>query len=133
MKNNADIKDAIVNISIAYQMVKNEYAKQIFPHYSMSIHISDILLLFPYEKESMVYNVFSNILGSIKATSETISIMELGSNRKLIKEIEERRYTVSISEGRKILNIYSHAKTENTLENCNFLIRHVTELAYKLP
>lgn len=121
-----NFEDALVQVSLAFQRILRVAQDDLFGSVP---RFDEADRLFPRDSRDEARALISSFGSFWELFCKNHAMLTLGVDRELLGEIEARRVTVNVSEGGNTLGVYMRNKTERTLENVNFLISNVTEIA----
>jgi hypothetical protein len=121
-----NLEEALIQVSLGFQRVLRVAQDSQFGDLP---RFDETCRLFPQESQEAARDLISSFGHFWERFSSGHAMFTLGVDRALFEEIESRRLTVNISKGGKRLGVYRHKNTTMNLENINFLISNVTEIA----
>lgn len=128
-RNEGNLEEAMVQVSLAYQELLR-LAKE--RHFGDFPSFEEVHKLFPEETREDARDFFWNLHRFSERFIGEHAMFTLNVDKSLLEQVERRRLVVNVSVSGKRLGVYPGADAETTLENVNFLISNVTDMARRL-
>lgn len=130
-RDTGDLEEALVQASLAMQHTVVQ-ALTLNAHFGSLPELGNAYSLFPEEAQSDARILLHDFERYFQSLSVCIAMLSLKVDRSLYEDLERRRLTVNVSMLGNRLGVVKHEKSEASLENVNFLISNVTEIALRL-
>lgn len=129
LRDEGDLEEAMIQVSLAYQDVLR-IAKE--HHFGDFPRLDTLPRFFSGEYQDEVQDLLWDLQRFFERFSNEHVMFMLGVDQALLGELERRRYTVNLSVTGNRLGVHPREATELTLENVNFMISNVTDVARRL-
>lgn len=128
-RDSGNLEDSLVRASIAFQKI---HRIALITQFGDIPDISDIYQLFPPTAQEKARDIAHGLSHFWERYSSSHAMFTLGVTKGLLDEIEERRLIISISVSGNIIGISRRPKSTASIENVNFLISNITDIARRI-
>jgi hypothetical protein len=128
-RNDGDFDEAMVQVSLAYQKLLRLATDR---HWGDFPRLDRVERLFPKDAQEDARGILWDLGRFFERFSSEHSMLTLGVDKFLMQELESRRFNVIVSVSGNRLGVHPRRSADSTLDNVNFLISNVTDIARRL-